>query len=72
MYKKSWLDGFIKIIRSNYKKNQNIIIGGDFNVIPEKIDVYDYKKYENDALFKIEIRKKYQELVNLGFHDIYR
>ena len=30
------------------------------------------KKYENDALFKIEIRKKYQELVNLGFHDIYR
>ena len=41
-------------------------------MIPEKNDVYDYKKYENDALFKLEIRKKYQELINLGFHDVYR
>ena len=41
-------------------------------MIPEKIDVYDYKKYENDALFKIEIRKKFRELLNLGFTDVYR
>ena len=41
-------------------------------MIPEEIDVYDYKKYENDALFKLEIRKKFRELINLGFHDIYR
>ena len=30
------------------------------------------KKYENDALFKIEIRKKFRELLNLGFTDVYR
>ena len=53
-------------------ENKNIIIGWDFNVIPEEIDVYDYKKYENDALFKLEIRKKFRELINLGFQDIYR
>ena len=52
--------------------NKNIIIGGDFNVIPEEIDVYDYTKYINDALFKIEIRKKFRELINLGFNDVYR
>ena len=40
-------------------QNQNVIIGGDFNVIPKEIDVYDFKKYENDALFKLEIRKKF-------------
>jgi len=72
IYKQDWLDLFIKKIKKLLTKNKNIIIGGDFNVIPEKIDVYDYKKYENDALFKLEIRKKYQGLVNLGFHDIYR
>ena len=71
-YKLNWLNSFIKKTKKLLSINKNIIIGGDFNVIPEKIDVYDYKKYENDALFKIEIRKKYQELVNLGFHDIYR
>ena len=58
--------------KKNIIENKNIIIGGDFNVIPEEIDVYDYKKYENDALFKLEIRKKFRELINLGFHDIYR
>ena len=57
-YKKYWYDSFIKKIRKTLEKNKNIIIGGDFNVIPEEIDVYDYKKYENDALFKLEIRKK--------------
>ena len=71
-YKKKWYDSFIKNIEKALKENKNIIIAGDFNVIPEKNDVYDYKKYENDALFKLEIRKKFRELINLGFNDIYR
>ncbi len=71
-YKKNWLSDFIKNIKKDVSLNSNIIISGDFNVIPEEIDVYDSKKYENDALFKIEIRKKFRELINLGFKDIYR
>ena len=71
-YKKNWYDSFIKKIKKTLVENKNIIIGGDFNIIPEEIDVYDYKKYENDALFKLEIRKKYRELINLGFQDTYR
>ena len=71
-YKKIWYDTFIKKIKKTLLDTKNIIIGGDFNIIPEKIDVYDYKKYEDDALFKLEIRKKYRELINLGFNDIYR
>tara|TARA_B100000586_G_scaffold269497_1_gene248591 strand:+ start:1482 stop:2258 length:777 start_codon:yes stop_codon:yes gene_type:complete len=71
-YKKNWFDAFNRKIKKTLKENKNIIIGGDFNVIPDKIDVHDYKKYENDALFKLEIRKKFLELINLGFQDIYR
>ena len=71
-YKKDWLDLFIKKIEQSLKTNKNIIIGGDFNIIPEEIDVHDHTRYENDALFKIEIRKKFRELINLGFVDIYR
>ncbi len=71
-YKKEWLNSFNKKIKKILKDNNNIIIGGDFNVIPEKNDVHDYTKYENDALFKLEIRKKFLELKNLGFQDIYR
>jgi len=71
-YKKDWLVSFNKKVKKIFNENKNIIIGGDFNVIPDKIDVYDYKKYENDALFKLEIRKKFFELLNLGFQDMYR
>ena len=71
-YKKDWYESFIKQVKKTLLKNKNIIIGGDFNVIPEETDVYDSRKYENDALFKLEIRKKFRELINLGFQDIYR
>ena len=71
-YKKNWLNIFVKSIKNELNLNKNIIISGDFNIIPEEIDVYDYKRYENDALFKLEIRKKYRELINLGFIDVYR
>jgi exodeoxyribonuclease-3 len=71
-YKKNWFKSFIKEVKKTLSKNKNIIIAGDFNVIPEEIDVYDHTKYENDALFKLEIRKEFRELINLGFHDIYR
>ncbi len=71
-YKIDWYNSFIKKIEKILKENKNIIIGGDFNVIPDKIDVYDYKKYENDALFLLEIRKKLRELINLGLIDAYR
>jgi len=71
-YKKNWLELLIKQIQKVKKNYEYIIIGGDFNIIPDEIDVYDHKKYENDALFKLEIRKKLRELINLGFYDIYR
>ncbi len=71
-YKKYWLDNLIKSLKSDLKKNSNIIIGGDFNIIPAAEDVHNPKSYEDDALFRLEIRKKLREIVNLGFHDAFR
>ena len=71
-YKKKWLDDLIKQLKSSIKKNPNIILGGDFNIIPSSEDVYNAKSFENDALFRLEIRKKLREMINLGFVDVYR
>ena len=71
-YKIYWLDSLIKKLKSLSKQNQNIVIGGDFNIIPSEEDVHNPKNYENDALFRLEIRKKLREIINLGFHDAYR
>tara|TARA_B100000401_G_scaffold327393_1_gene227332 strand:- start:85 stop:621 length:537 start_codon:yes stop_codon:yes gene_type:complete len=56
-YKLYWLDSLIKKLKSLLKKNENIIIGGDFNIIPSPEDVHNPKGYEDDALFRLEIRK---------------
>ena len=71
-YKIYWLDSLIKTLKKILKQNENIIIGGDFNIIPAAEDVHNPKSYENDALFRLEIRKRLRELINLGFHDAYR
>ena len=72
VYKKNWLTKFLKSIKKELAVEKNIIISGDFNIIPEEMDVYNYEKYSNDALFKIEIRKYFRELLNYGFKDVYR
>jgi len=71
-YKKDWLDNLIKQLKILSKKNENIILGGDFNIIPSAEDVYNVKNFEDDALYRLEIRKKLREIINLGFHDVYR
>ena len=71
-YKLYWLDSFIKHLKLLSKKNENIIIGGDFNIIPSAEDVHDPKGYENDALYRLEVRKKLREIINIGFNDSYR
>jgi len=71
-YKKKWLDALIKNLKTLSKKNENIILGGDFNIIPSAEDVYNVKSFEDDALYRLEIRKKLREMINLGFHDVFR
>ncbi len=71
-YKIDWIDKLILKLKNQLKKDENIILGGDFNIIPSEEDVYNYKNYEDDALFRLEIRKKFREMINLGFQDAYR
>ena len=61
-----------KTIGNIIKKNENIILTGDFNIIPDDQDVYNPSGFEDDALFKLEIRKKFRTMINMGFIDAYR
>ena len=71
-YKISWLNLLIKYLEKKVKNNTPIIICGDFNVIPDTIDAYNADKYINDALYRLEIRKIYRRIINIGFVDIFR
>ncbi len=61
------MDSLIKQLKTLSKKNDNIILGGDFNIIPSAEDVYNVKSFEDDALYRLEIRKKLREMINLRF-----
>ena len=71
-YKLNWLNLLVKFIEKKSKEGNSIILSGDFNIIPEDIDTYSPEKYVNDALFRLEIRKKFRELINLGLNDAFR
>ena len=72
VYKKKWLNIFEKYLKKIKKNYENIIVAGDFNIIPSNEDVYDPKSWENDALFKEEIREKFKDLMKLDFFDALR
>lgn len=45
---------------------------GDFNVMPRDLDVYNPAQWQDDALFRPEIRKAYRDLIATGWTDAVR
>ena len=68
-YKIDWMEKFNNYIYSLKEKNIPVVIGGDFNVIPNDEDVYSPENYKNDACAHPLTREKFRYLLNLGFTD---
>lgn len=49
-----------------------VVLAGDYNVMPTELDVYRPERWKNDALFRIEVRKAYRELLKQGWTDAVR
>jgi len=71
-YKLKWLNIFFNFLKKEIKNYDGIIIGGDFNIIPNSNDVENPEDWENDALYKLEIRKEFRKILNIGFKDSFR
>jgi exodeoxyribonuclease-3 len=50
----------------------DIVLAGDFNVMPTDLDVYAPERWVDDALFRPEVRDAYQRLVAQGWTDALR
>ena len=68
-YKLQWMIKFNNYIETLIENNIPVIIGGDFNVIPNDEDVYSPENFKNDACAHPLTRKNYRKLLNLGFTD---
>ena len=49
-----------------------VVLGGDYNVAPADVDVYDPQAHASDALCLPPSRQAYRALVNLGYTDAFR
>lgn len=71
-YKLAWMKRMKQHAATLLTNEQPVILGGDFNVMPEAIDVYDPKGWENDALFHPQSRAAWREMTQLGYTDAFR
>jgi exodeoxyribonuclease III len=71
-YKLAWMDRLEKEMRAWRKEDLPVLIGGDFNVIPEDIDCHKPASWIHDALFQPEPRARYRALLALGYTDAFR
>jgi len=71
-YKLSWIKRFKRRANQLFKMDLPVILIGDFNIIPTPADVHKPEKWENDALFRIEVRKALKDLTSKGWVDSMR
>jgi exodeoxyribonuclease-3 len=71
-YKLAWMDRLNKEMSAWLGKDLPVLVGGDFNVIPEDIDCHNPASWMKDALFQPEPRARYRALLGLGYTDAFR
>lgn len=71
-YKISWIKRLKRRAKALLKMDIPVILIGDFNIIPTELDVYKPEKWVNNALFRLEARKQFSELIKQGWSDSIR
>lgn len=71
-YKLSWMERLRLHAIELLKSEMPIVLGGDYNIIPEAVDVYNPKGWENDALFHPDSRAAYRRILQTGYTEAFR
>lgn len=71
-YKMQFFDRLYEHAKELLKYEEILVIGGDYNVAPSPIDVYDPVGLEGTTCFHVNERKKFRMLKGLGLTDAYR
>lgn len=71
-YKLKWFQRLIAHAKKLLEHKVPVALIGDFNVMPTELDVYKPERWVNDALFRIEVRDAFKNLVEQGWTDAIR
>jgi exodeoxyribonuclease III len=71
-YKLRWFARLAARAAELVARDEPVVLAGDFNVIPEDLDVCDPAGWVRDALFRPESREAYRRLLAQGWTDALR
>jgi len=71
-YKLRWFDRLTTHAAELLTTGKQVVLTGDYNVMPTEIDVYKPENWLNDALFRPETRAAFKKLVDQGWTDAIR
>ncbi|MDP3371997.1 MAG: exodeoxyribonuclease III [Candidatus Paracaedibacteraceae bacterium] len=71
-YKLAFMEGFAKLLEDRLRFDEKLIIGGDFNVAPMDLDVYNPQTWKGRVLCSTPERLALRSLINLGLTDVLR
>lgn len=71
-YKLAWMDRLNDHAYDLLQGEQPVVLGGDYNIIPQDEDVYDPRAFAGDALAQPESRQRFRALLNQGYTEAFR
>lgn len=71
-YKLNWMDHLKQHAKTLLMQQEEVVLGGDYNVIPQDLDVYDPQAWQDDALCQTESRLRFRTLINMGYVEAFR
>lgn len=71
-YKLRWLQRLEARLGTLLATERPVVLGGDYNIIPQDADVHDPDAWRGDALFRPESRAAWRRLTGMGLTDAFR
>lgn len=71
-YKLAWIKRLKKRISQLIEMDLPAIVIGDFNIIPTAFDVYKPERWEDNALYRTEVKTAYKQILKKGWTDAIR
>ncbi|MBU8898396.1 exodeoxyribonuclease III [Corallococcus sp. H22C18031201] len=72
VYKLEWFRRLRRYLDTRHKPDEAMVLGGDWNVAPEAIDVHDPALWEGQTLFTRRERDALQQVGAFGLTDAFR
>jgi exodeoxyribonuclease-3 len=71
-YKLSWYERFVAHAQDLLETDAPVVLAGDYNIMPTDLDVYAPQRWQDDALFRPEVRQVFARLLGQGWTDAVR